>query len=419
MTSERAPAPKPFKKRTDALPASPFDSSTLAPVQGWAPSTVRAVLSRPLYRGVAIWGKTKKKNTTWGDLNVKERPESEWVTAQREDLRIIDEALWRRVAARRAEVEGKALRFESGRLSGRPPKETMKNLLAGLATCGVCGGGLVVEQSNKKQWRYAYYICHRHRHYGTCTNKLRVPVDTMNESVLSAIEEHALTPEAIEQVILTAERDDVHDRQTALERERKDVEKNISRLVNAIERGNSPDSILTRLHELERRQKAIARELTAFRPVPRLPRDVVENRLAEWRRLLRASITQGRAVLQRVLCGRITFTPRADGSGYDFTAPTRFDRLFTGIVAERPAFVPPGNAGLEHLRPEDTPDADYGHLLELAQQRISSGSTEKGWRALVAAAPFPVPVPLSAWREEWQTPERSPVGLRLGAAWVR
>jgi hypothetical protein len=36
---------------------------------------------------------------------------------------------------------------------------------------------------------------------------------------------------------------------------------------------------------------------------------VVENRLEEWRRLLRGSTTQARAILQRVLRGRIVFTP--------------------------------------------------------------------------------------------------------------
>ena len=36
---------------------------------------------------------------------------------------------------------------------------------------------------------------------------------------------------------------------------------------------------------------------------------MVDNRLAEWRRLLRQSTTQARAVLQRVLRGRITFVP--------------------------------------------------------------------------------------------------------------
>jgi hypothetical protein len=49
---------------------------------------------------------------------------------------------------------------------------------------------------------------------------------------------------------------------------------------------------------------------------------LVERRLAEWRRMLRGNTTQGRAVLQRVLNGRIVFTP--SGQGYRFEAPTPF-----------------------------------------------------------------------------------------------
>jgi hypothetical protein len=42
----------------------------------------------------------------------------------------------------------------------------------------------------------------------------------MNEAVLQSIEEHALTPDAIEQVIQFSERNGVVDQQAKLERER-------------------------------------------------------------------------------------------------------------------------------------------------------------------------------------------------------
>jgi hypothetical protein len=99
---------------------------------------------------------------------------------------------------------------------------------------------------------------------------------------------------------------------------------------------------------------------------------VVETRLAEWRRLLRQPVTQGRAVLQRVLLGRVTFT-RNNLGGYSFEAPTRFDKLFAGVAVSRPAFVPlGGTAGREHIRPEDTPDEDSGVLLERAYKGVAS-----------------------------------------------
>jgi hypothetical protein len=149
LTLEGAAAPKHYR-RTDGL----------EPIVGWAPSTVRGVLTRETYRGVVVWNKTRKRNT-WGKWAPSDRPESEWIRASADHLRIIEEPLWKRVESRRQEVEGKAVRFESGRISGRPPKHAAVNLLAGLATCGLCGGGLVVEQSSNKKGRYAYYICHR------------------------------------------------------------------------------------------------------------------------------------------------------------------------------------------------------------------------------------------------------------------
>ena len=105
----------------------------------------------------------------------------------------------------------------------------------------------------------------------------------MNEAVLVAIEEHALTPEAIEQVVTLTERDDIRDRQAALARERKDVERRISRLVSAIETAGDVASLAAKIRELEARGSAINRELSGLDPVPRLAPAVIQDRLADWR----------------------------------------------------------------------------------------------------------------------------------------
>jgi hypothetical protein len=165
--------------------------------------------------------------------------------------------------------------------------------------------------------------------------------------------------------IQLTERDDARERVAALGRERKDVEKRIGRLRTLVETGaGDVTSLVDRLRELETRRRAIDEEMGSARPVPRLAPEVVEDRLAEWRRLLRQSMTQGRAVLQRILVGRVTFTPRGDG--YTFEAPTRFDKLFRGIAVEAPAFVERGTRGAAHIGLEDTFDGDYGRLLERA-----------------------------------------------------
>jgi len=170
--------------------------------------------------------------------------------------------------------------------------------------------------------RGAHYVCNRRRQNGSCSNETRIPVAEMNETVLAAIEIHALTPEAVEAVIASMQRDHQQVSVRSLDAERAEVQKRIDRLVGAIEAGGEMDSLLARLRENQERKAAIDDEMASARPIPLPPRAMVEDRLAEWRRLLRQSVATGRAVLDRMLDGRIVFTPV--GVGYEFTAPTRF-----------------------------------------------------------------------------------------------
>ena len=181
----------------------------------------------------------------------------------------------------------------------------------------------------------------------------------MNKAVLQAIEQHALTPEAIEQVIALAERDDAREQYEMLVRERADIEKRIGRLVALVEQAGDITVLGTKLRELEERRNAIDTDLRGLRPMPRLAPEVVESRLAEWRRQLRQSTTQGRAVLQRVLRGRIACLRRRATA---IRLKRRHDLTSCSVELSRrvPRLFRIGNAGAEHIGPEDTFDADYG-----------------------------------------------------------
>ncbi len=65
---------------------------------------------------------------------------------------------------------------------------------------------------------------------------------------------------------------------------------------------------------------------------------------ARWRRcaLLPAVHNARSCCLAASLAWRIVFTP--NGDGYTFEAPTRFDKLFSGIIAPRPSFIPYGHS---------------------------------------------------------------------------
>jgi site-specific DNA recombinase len=341
----------------------------LSAVDAWAPSTVRSILSREVYHGTIVWN-ARKKRDDWGQLRVTDRPEKEWVRVPAEHLRIVPEDLWQRVRSR---LPGRPLRAGSGRITGRPPKGGVRNLLAGLASCASCGGGLVAETSGSTRGgkRYAYYGCARRRHQGSCANGMRLPVAETNERVLLAVEEHVLTPERVEEFLLAVEADDQGERSRLLEREARDVERRITRIVAAIEGGGEVAALTTRLRDLETRKVAIAEEVEAARPIPRLVPAVVTGRLNEWRKLLRGSVTQARAVLQRVLEGRLVFTPYPAGLGAAFEAPTRFSGLFAGVVLAQRDRAP----GEDLFR-----DAGKGSELLWAEQ----ASLERSYEALLA-----------------------------------
>ena len=77
LNEDRVPAPRPQQGR---------------PV-GWAGSTVREVLLRPLYRGEIVWNQTRKRDG-WGQANRRSRAAGEWVRIPAPDLRIVSEDLW-------------------------------------------------------------------------------------------------------------------------------------------------------------------------------------------------------------------------------------------------------------------------------------------------------------------------------------
>ena len=158
-------------------PPSPHYKDGRPVEPGWKVGNVASILDRELYAGVHVWNRSKKRNPVYLNVDPKPRPESEWKRTPWPWCRIIDDELWQAAQQRR-----KAMRGTRNNLGGRPPKHEVRNLLAGLARCGVCGSGLVVETSGRKDHRIAEYVCRRHRHSPT------------KKEIEKYIEEHGRVP---------------------------------------------------------------------------------------------------------------------------------------------------------------------------------------------------------------------------------
>src|SRR3989304_3573288 len=55
---------------------------------GWAPTAIREILRRPLYRGEVVWNR-KRKRDQWGVKRYLDRPEAEWLQLDAPELRIV------------------------------------------------------------------------------------------------------------------------------------------------------------------------------------------------------------------------------------------------------------------------------------------------------------------------------------------
>ena len=281
LNAERAPAPRPQRAR----PA------------GWAPTSVREVLFRPLYRGEIVWNQTRKRDR-WGRHQQSARAGGDWVRVDAPDLRIIPEPLWLAVQARLAGIKSDLVAASSGRIGQRSRDVESHYLLPGLARCGVCGGAMCVMSRAQGGSRAFVYGCMAHHKRGrvVCGNGTVVAMDRVDAAILGKLGGDILRAEIVDAVLdgVFAElaADAPPKDAQRLRSELAEVDKETARLADAIAGGGRLDALLTALQGRQKRRDDLERLLVAAvePPAPRGNRRDLERRvrrkLADWRSLL-------------------------------------------------------------------------------------------------------------------------------------
>ena len=228
LNNEHAPFPKPFVRKDPNYPP---------PVNGWSPSTIQGVVKREIYKGVLYTG-TNRASATIGARRIRndDLSRSGCVQINRtcKSSQMISGTGWHHVEPIPRVAHCDSQMAASAAVC--PSPDGVQNLLAGLATCGLCGGGLGVETSPRKAGSLPpLQVCLRHRHTGSCGNALRISVQRDERGGVEGNRRAcAHTSEAVEHVIQLAQRDDAQEHRDSLEHERKDCEKRIARLTNLI-----------------------------------------------------------------------------------------------------------------------------------------------------------------------------------------
>jgi site-specific DNA recombinase len=112
--------------------------------KGWAPTAIREMLYRPLYRGELVWNRSQRISRG-GTKKQRRRPEAEWLRLDAPTLRIVPEDLWQVVQRRLHENQQVYPRRRDGGLLGRVPQPdpAAPYLLSGMGRCALCRGTLM------------------------------------------------------------------------------------------------------------------------------------------------------------------------------------------------------------------------------------------------------------------------------------
>ena len=243
---------------------------------GWAPTAIRAILHRELYRGVVIWNRTQKitRGETGGSADAL-RPTG--CVSRPLELRIISDDVWNQVRARMAKHGERLPRVASGRLIGRPAALDGESpyLLHGVHSVRGCGGAIGGTTQfhgtgpSSARRRVTFYGCALHRKRGpeVCGNDVVLRQDLVDRVVLGAIRD-ALDERVIHKAVdLALERlhsDKAPDeaRRSQCELELAAVEQRIQRGLDALLDGiGVPEELQARLREEKARKQALTEEL--------------------------------------------------------------------------------------------------------------------------------------------------------------
>jgi site-specific DNA recombinase len=253
--------------------AKALNEDAVAPprrASGWAPTAVREILLRPLYRGDVVWNRTQKRDR-WGRKRYLDRPEGEWIQLEAPELRIVDEELWQ--AAHRRLDRTREVYAGTG---GRPPLDRHKSeyLLSGIAKCAECGGSLVAFTRDMKGGeRRNLYGCMYHHKRGAkvCRNPILIRQEKLDRVVLDAIAE-ALDERLLERAVekaaakLSRRQRALPDRRAQLERDLADVEARLQRGLEALLAGtDAADELRARLKIEKAPKAALTAELEALK----------------------------------------------------------------------------------------------------------------------------------------------------------
>lgn len=217
-------------------------------------NSIFAILRNEKYKGTYTYNRLKTKQH--GQRVRLERPEKEVVRIEGGIPAIVSTETWDLAQAKK---------ITRARVGGSMKKESREYLLTGKIYCGECGAAMNGRASNNGYKDYLYYECSGRRRLGTCDKK-QISADLLDQMVLDRIHEDLVSVDIIEETTdfvygeMVKLKKDAPSDIKELEKQLWEVENQISRYLDLIEKGNFNDSMMERFNQLDQ-QKGYLKKL--------------------------------------------------------------------------------------------------------------------------------------------------------------
>ena len=258
--------------------------------QRFSTGSVYGLLTSTTYFGKHHFNRTDTRNK-------RPRPPSEWIEFQ--VPAIIDEQTFNSVQAL---LQSRSPKRVAPRIVNGP------TLLAGIARCGHCGAGLVLNSG--KGGTYRYYCCARKMREGAMACEgLRIRMDRLDGVVIKEVATQVLNPDRLHQLLDSYVRSDSErfdqqrERINRMRQDHKETETAITRLLTLVEKGlmDADDpSMRERLIGLKLRRDELAAEIADLNrrssdSAPTITREKIEK----FASLLRDKLNNGMPELKQ------------------------------------------------------------------------------------------------------------------------
>ena len=302
---------------------------------GWAPTCIREILRRELYRGVLVWNKTQAI-VRGGKETFRKRPESEWLRVDAPELGSFRKSCGNGAAHRSREDPRSISAMPMGdsmAIHQGPIFSPATSLSASLnVACVEVRWGRCAEEGRRASQLYVPDSLQAGR--AKCSNTLRINQLVLDRVLLNGITgllDSRMLAEAVTRAAeqLRAGQGELPAQRHALEREIRQAQGRLQRLVNAIATGRATEAVFAELEKEEAKKKAFIAQLANLTTLHRWAEldstrleENLSRRMGNMLDLLGQHVPQARQMLRKLIYGRVICTPFDDhrGRGYELAA---------------------------------------------------------------------------------------------------